>query len=61
VIDFKFEKEQKRGLIIIFALTIGIAGFYFFNSRPSIQPALIQDLNQGMEVVPELITQVLRC
>jgi len=48
VIDFNIEKEQKRGLIIIFALTVGIAGFYFFNSRPSMQPALVPDLNSGM-------------
>ena len=48
MIDFNIEKEQKRGLIIIFALTVGIAGFYFFNSRPSMQPALVQDLNSGI-------------
>ena len=48
MIDFNIEKEQKRGLIIIFALTVGIAGFYFFNSRPSMQPALVPDLNSGM-------------
>jgi beta-lactamase superfamily II metal-dependent hydrolase len=54
VIDFNIEKEQKRGLIIIFALTVGIAGFYFFNSRPSMQPALVPDLNSGM--VQELIS-----
>ena len=48
MIDFNIEKEQKRGLIIIFALTVGIAGFYFFNSRPSMQPALVQPLNSGI-------------
>jgi len=48
VIDFNIEKEQKRGLVIIFALTVGIAGFYFFNSRPSMQPALVPDLNSGI-------------
>ena len=48
MIDFNIEKEQKRGLIIIFALTVGIAGFYFFNSRPSMQPALVPDLNSGI-------------
>ena len=48
MIDFNIEKEQKRGLIIIFALTVGIAGFYFFNSRPSMQPALVSDLNSGI-------------
>ena len=48
MIDFNIEKEQKRGLVIIFALTVGIAGFYFFNSRPSMQPALVPDLNSGI-------------
>ena len=48
MIDFNIEKEQKRGLIIIFVLTVGIAGFYFFNSRPSMQPALVPDLNSGI-------------
>lgn len=48
MIDFNIEKEQKRGLVIIFALTVGISGFYFFNSRPSMQPALVQDLNSGI-------------
>lgn len=47
MIDFNLEKEQKRGLLIIFALSVGIGGFYFFNSRPSMQPALVQDLNAG--------------
>lgn len=48
MIDFNITKEQKRGLIIIFALTLGIGGFYFFNSRPSMQPSLVQDLNSGI-------------
>jgi competence protein ComEA len=48
VIEFNIDKEQKQGLMLVFILTIGIAGFYFINSRPSIQPALVQDLNPGM-------------
>jgi competence protein ComEA len=48
VIDFNIDKEQKQGLMLVFILTIGIAGFYFINSRPSMQPALGQDLNPGM-------------
>ena len=48
MIDFNIEKEQKQGLILIFILTVGIAGFYFLNSRPSMQPALAPDLTQGM-------------
>jgi len=48
VIEFNIDKEQKQGLMLVFILTIGIAGFYFINSRPSMQPALAQDLNPGM-------------
>jgi competence protein ComEA len=48
VIDFNIDKEQKQGLMLVFILTIGIASFYFINSRPSMQPALVQDLNPGM-------------
>ena len=48
MIEFNIDKEQKQGLMLVFILTIGIAGFYFINSRPSMQPALVQDLNPGM-------------
>jgi competence protein ComEA len=48
VIEFNIDKEQKQGLMLVFILTIGIAGFYFINSRPSMQPALVQDLNPGI-------------
>jgi len=42
--DFNLNPEQKRGLVIIFALTIGLGGFYFFNSRPLAQPVLMQEV-----------------
>ena len=42
--DFNLNPEQKRGLVISFALTIGLGGFYFFNSRPSAQPVLMQEV-----------------
>ena len=48
MIEFNIDKEQKQGLMLVFILTIGIAGFYFINSRPSMQPALVQDLNPGI-------------
>jgi competence protein ComEA len=51
--DFNINPEQKRGLVIIFALTIGLGGFYFFNSRPSAQPVLIQDM--ATDIVQESI------
>ena len=64
MIDFNIDKEQKQGLILVFILTVGIAGFYFLNSRPSMQPAFAPDLSQGMvqekisEVPAELIINV---
>ena len=48
MIEFNIDKQQKQGLMLVFILTIGIAGFYFINSRPSMQPALVQDLNPGI-------------
>ena len=48
MIEFNIDKEQKQGLMLVFILTIGIAGFYFINSRPSMQPALVQDINSGL-------------
>jgi competence protein ComEA len=56
VIDFNIDKEQKQGLILVFILTVGIAGFYFLNSRPSMQPAFAPDLSQGM--VQEKISEM---
>ncbi len=56
MIDFNIDKEQKQGLILVFILTVGIAGFYFLNSRPSMQPSLVPDLSQGM--VQEKISEM---
>ena len=37
MIEFNFTSEQKRGLIFVFAAMIGLGGFYFLNSRPTIE------------------------
>ena len=50
MIDLNITNEQKRGLAVIFALSIGIAGFYFLNSRPLSQMPVISD-------VPPIISQ----
>lgn len=42
--ELNINPEQKRGLTIIFALTIGLGGFYFLNSRPQAEPAVIQEI-----------------
>ena len=36
--------EQKKGVLILFALTIGLAGFYFLNSRPQVESVAIQEV-----------------
>ncbi len=50
MIDLNITNEQKRGLAVIFTLSIGIAGFYFLNSRPLGQMPVISD-------VPPIIAQ----
>ncbi|MCX6449292.1 MAG: helix-hairpin-helix domain-containing protein [Actinobacteria bacterium] len=42
--ELNINPEQKRGLTIIFALTIGLGGFYFLNSRPQAEPVVIQEI-----------------
>ena len=44
MIDLNITNEQKRGLAVLFALSIGIAGFYFLNSRPQSQMPIISDM-----------------
>ena len=42
--DFNINPEQKKGVLILFALTIGLAGFYFLNSRPQVDSAAIKEV-----------------
>jgi competence protein ComEA len=60
MIDLNISYEQKRGLAIIFALSIGIASFYFLNSRPGAEIAAVQELAPIVEQVepPKLIVNV---
>ena len=51
MIDLNISYEQKRGLAIIFALSIGIGSFYFLNSRPGAEIAAVQDLAPIVEQV----------
>ena len=51
MIDLNISSEQKRGLAIIFALSIGIAAFYFLNSRPGAEIAAIEELAPIVEQV----------
>lgn len=51
MVDMNLTQEQRRGLLLVFTLSIGIGAFYFLNSRP--QPA-----PQAVDVVTPLINQV---
>jgi competence protein ComEA len=51
MIDLNISYEQKRGLAIIFALSIGIASFYFLNSRPGAEIAAVQEFAPIVEQV----------
>ena len=51
MVDMNLTQEQRRGLLLVFTLSIGIGAFYFLNSRP--QPA-----TQAVDVVTPLINQV---
>ena len=42
--DFNINPEQKKGVLILFVLTIGLAGFYFLNSRPQVESVAIQEV-----------------
>jgi competence protein ComEA len=42
--DFNINPEQKKGVLILFALTIGLAGFYFLNSRPQVESVAIKEV-----------------
>ena len=51
MVDMNLTQEQRRGLLLVFTLSIGIGAFYFLNARP--QPA-----PQAVDVVTPLINQV---
>jgi competence protein ComEA len=51
MIDLNISYEQKRGLAIIFALSIGIASFYFLNSRPGAEIAAVKEFAPIVEQV----------
>ena len=42
--DLNINPEQKRGLVILLTLTVGLGGFYFLNSRPQAEPLVIQEI-----------------
>ena len=42
--DLNISPEQKRALVFLFSLCLGLAGFFFVNSRPTAAPEIVQDL-----------------
>jgi competence protein ComEA len=42
--DLNISPEQKRALVIVFALCLGLGGFFLLNSKPTAAPEIVQDL-----------------
>ena len=49
--DLNINPEQKKGVLILFALTIGLAGFYFLNSRPQVESVAIKEVTPMVALV----------
>ena len=58
--DLNISPEQKRALVILFSLCLGLGGFFFLNSRPTAAPEIVQDLVIPMQetVTAEVIVNV---
>jgi competence protein ComEA len=58
--DLNISPEQKRALVILFSLCLGLGGFFFLNSRPTAGPEIVQDLVIPMQetVTAEVIVNV---
>ena len=58
--DLNISPEQKRALVILFSLCLGLGGFYFLNSRPTAAPEVVQDLVIPLQetVTAEVIVNV---
>ena len=42
--DLNISPEQKRALVIVFALCLSLGGFFLLNSKPTAAPEIVQDL-----------------
>jgi competence protein ComEA len=49
MIDLNITPDQKRALIIIFSLCLGLGGFFFVRSTPTAAPEVVQDLVVPMQ------------
>jgi competence protein ComEA len=58
--DLNISPEQKRALVILFSLCLGLGGFFFLNSRPTAAPEVVQDLVIPLQetVTAEVIVNV---
>ena len=58
--DLNISPEQKRALVIVFALCLGLGGFFLLNSKPTAAPGIVQDLVIPMQetVTSEVIVNV---
>ena len=60
MVDLNITPEQKRALIILFSLCLGLGGFFFVRSTPTAAPEIVQDLVVPLQetVTAEVIVNV---
>ena len=60
MIDLNISPDQKRALILLFSLCLGLGGFFFLKSGPTAAPEVMQDLVIPMQetVTAEVIVNV---
>ena len=42
--ELNISPDQKRALLILFSLCLGLGGFFFVRSGPTTSPEIVQDL-----------------
>ena len=60
MVDLNITSEQKRALIILFSLCLGLGGFFFVRSTPTTAPEIVQDLVVPLQetVTAEVVVNV---
>ena len=60
MVDLNITPDQKRALIILFSLCLGLGGFFFVRSTPTAAPEIVQDLVVPLQetVTAEVIVNV---
>ena len=60
MVELNITPDQKRALIILFSLCLGLGGFFFLRSTPTAAPEIVQDLVVPLQesVTAEIVVNV---